>query len=122
MEEKIVNAYENKKTPALDMYINFADGDAQGKKIHTQLKELAKVYKGRLNIKVAASYHQNKDALHALMDIDSCTVEAFKKEDYVDLAGYLGFPIIPETTISRDKETDQALRKILSLKLDERET
>jgi len=72
---------------------------------------------------VAASYHQNKDALHALMDIDSCTVEAFKNDDYIDLRRYLSLQRLDDwkqtqDIMDRDGETRRKLEEIRHSKYD----
>jgi len=49
-----------------------------------------------------------------LMAFEYCAVEAFKKEDYKNLAGYLGIQdwVLAQATIDREEKTRQALQRI----------
>jgi len=42
------------------------------------------------------------------------TVEAFQEKEYIDVAGYLSFPIILQAAINEDRQTKQKLEDIIS--------
>jgi len=85
------------------------------------LKAFAEEYSFQLNIVVGAcsemeeERHElvNEEELCDLMASGYCTVRSFRKQDYLNLARYLRFPIIPKATIVKgDKKTEGKLRKV----------
>jgi len=100
------------KCVKLDIYLTYAPCGVLGMDCARQLKVFAEEYNFELNIKAAWPYYENQTELSLLMTSPICTVEAFKKDDYKNLAGYLGLPIIPQATIDRDQNTEQELKQI----------
>jgi len=79
---------------------------------HLELIDFAKDYNFYLNVKVA--WHSNyKDELSYLIKkSENCTVGAFTKDDYRDLAKHLIPPVIPQATTKRDEQTEEVLRNL----------
>jgi len=116
-EEGYVAGNEREK---LDMYLTYAPCGAGGgspKDCATRLIGFAENNNFHLNIKTARPYYRNEEELGKLMAYPHCTVEAFRKKDYIDLANHLSFPWprnwepIPDLE-NRDTETRRTLRKI----------
>jgi len=104
----------------LDMYLTYAPcgtGGGSPKNCATKLIDFAEKNNFKLDIKAARPYYENEKLLGTLMAYPYCTVEAFRKKDYIDLARYLGFPRpknwerIPDLE-SRDTKTRRDLREI----------
>ncbi|KAF6031024.1 hypothetical protein EB796_010653 [Bugula neritina] len=108
------------KREKLDMYLTYAPCGTGGRSPRvcaTRLIDFAENNNFDLNIKAARPYYENERQLGALMAYPYCTVEAFRKKDYIDLAEYLGRPLsvdwerIPDLE-ERDEWTRNALRKV----------
>jgi len=104
----------------LDVYITFAPCGTEGQKgkdCATKLREFAENNNFELNVKAAGPYIGNETELGELMASPYCTVEAFRKKDYIDLAKYLRFPLPrgwdrTPAMIDRDHDTWGKLKKI----------
>jgi len=76
-----------------------------------ELRTMAKNYHFHWHIKVAALNSEDKE-LQDLIKSENLTVEAFKDEDYINLASYLGVLIIPQTTRMRDWQIEEGLKEL----------
>jgi len=121
-EQKFMNEYRNqgrtsdaKNCEQLDMYFTFAPCGTQERNCAWELRAFAEEYNLYLNIKAAAPYNQNDKELCYLMTSQYCTVEAFTRDDYKVLTGYLNWKEewkITRATINRDEETGRKLKEI----------
>jgi len=116
-EENFMDHYRGERHRKVQLYLTLAPCGAQEKNCAKQLTDFAEAYNFELNIKVAALHQNNEEDLRYLMTSEYCTVEAFRKKDYRDLAKHLGFEMsgdwVPlQATIERDEQTRQTLRRI----------
>jgi len=123
-EKIFIDHYQDERRRAekeqikLNIYLSFVPCGAQERNCARELRYFAKMYKFKLNIKVAAPYQKHEEELRELMTSAlHCTVEAFTVKDYRDLARHLGFEMsrdwVPlQATIERDKQMRQKLQII----------
>jgi len=113
-EQEFMEAFRNEareEQVQLDVYLTHGISCAR------DLRQFAEEYNFELKIKVTELAVGNDEDLQHLMTSRNCTVEAFKKQHYIDLANYLGHPLLEgweptRAMIERDQKTQLKLRGV----------